>query len=60
MHELALEERGVLNSWVSFKRGFTVFLADEDDVSQVTSEELSAFYKDFLDKKYHDQMIFTK
>ena len=30
------------------------------DVSQVTSEELSVFYTDFLDKKYNDQMTFTR
>lgn len=35
-------------------------IADGDDISQVTSEELSGFYKDFLDKKYSDQMIFTR
>ena len=33
---------------------------DVGDVSQVTSEELSVFYKDFLDKKYNDQMTFTR
>ena len=35
-------------------------VADGDDISQVTSEELSGFYKNFLDKKYSDQMIFTR
>ena len=36
------------------------YCTDCDDVSQITSEELSVFYKDFLDKKYHDQMTFTR
>lgn len=35
-------------------------LTDVDDDSEVTSEEVSGFYKDFLDRKYEDQMTFTR
>ena len=34
--------------------------SDVDDISKVTADELSVFYKDFLDKKYEDQMAFTR
>ena len=33
---------------------------DDDDVSKVTAEELSAFYRDFLDKTYQDQKSFSR
>lgn len=32
----------------------------DDDTSKVTAEELSAFYKDFLDKTHEEQKSFTR
>lgn len=33
---------------------------DDDDASKITSDELSVFYRDFLHRKYEDQMSFTR
>ena len=36
------------------------FLSEDDDTSKVTADELSVFYKEFLDSKFKDQLNFTR
>lgn len=53
-------EKGDFANRVLQRKRVSGELKDSDDVSQVTSEELSEFYKEFLDKNYEDQKRFTR